>query len=633
MNERIVLLAISALFFLNPVAAIDFSITPSGATQGGAEWGEDFSSGSNEATIDVQSENSNLGMTCTLYQDGYQVDERNVPPQEERELTPEIGTVPSSGTGTMSYSFEVFCDDGWASSSKYTSVDIWYPVNPYFELSPSTSETTMSWGEEQQSSLVIENKNKHFDLSCDISKDGSQVQTLYLEPDRSEIAVYEFSAPETGSGTKTVDISAECSSIYDGQEVSIDDEFEKTKSETISINYPTREESRAQSEINSAESLINEASGVISEAESKIAEAENIQASITEAQNDLDSANTDLSNANTYVSQAETSFEDGNYQAAGNKAEDAQNDAESAENLADDAKTSAQDAIDQKNSDSESKIADVEGKLEDLREANNQLEDSIESAMSKGLDVSSEEQELEDAESSVGDVESLLEDARRSQDSGNYGDAFEEAESALDEANSELEDVRSANQDLESSIPDSGQSNVPQSVNVEVGNLLDADSEVSEKVETLKANNFERSDRSTTSSSSTTYTVNTIYSHPSGETVTLESNVDTNEDKVKSASLSARPSNINERWKEQQSTQETRNSILFIAGAAVLVILAGVFAYYFVNPVNKTVNNFVGEDGESGSSSTFDCPNCGAPVKPDDLEEGECPYCGATVSP
>jgi DNA repair exonuclease SbcCD ATPase subunit len=399
------------------------------------------------------------------------------------------------------------------------------------------------------------------------------------------------------------------------------------------MSYPLEGQRESYTLIEDVEGRIDSASSKISEAEREISEAERMGASVNEAIDSMNSARNDLEDANTYISRANTDYDDKNFRSAQDDATIAENKAESAVDDANDAIDRARAAIQQRKNNAEEQIDSASGKLEELQSAIGKLEDKIEKASSNGLDVSGEEQTLENSRGMLGEVESSLDEATTSSDNGNYGEALNNAEEAFQKANSALDNVRSTVSSLEESIPDSGSSSVPLSVESTVKNLLDGDQEVSQEKAELRANNFESSGLSITKTAGeSTYSVESVYAHPSGETVTLSSTVNTAEGMVGDVSLSGDASQINQGWEETQSAQQTRNSILTFGGVAILLIISGAFAYYFVNPVNKTVNNFVGEDRGSDSGRTFNCSNCDAPISPDDLEDGECPYCGATVS-
>ena len=345
MNKKLLITLIAFTIFLNPVSAIDFEISPSGSQQTAAEWGEDNLQ--SRGSISVTNNNFGANMDCTLYQNSQNVDEvTNIPEGETKDLSIGAINIPSQGTGTEDINFEVYCEDTLGGSdSKYTSANIWYPINPYFELSPSTSQTTLGWGETTQETVTINNRNEHFGLDCTVTKEGSNIGSVSVGEQRSESVSYTISAPNSGSGTKNVDISAQCQSTYDG-EASVG-RYETTKSETISIEYPTQQQSTAQSQIDTAESLINSASSSIEDAEDKIDEANNAGASVTQAQERLEAANSGLDDANTYISQADSSFSSGNYQDASSKARQAQNSAQNAENSANNAKSAAEAALEE----------------------------------------------------------------------------------------------------------------------------------------------------------------------------------------------------------------------------------------------------------------------------------------------
>lgn len=509
------------------------------------------------------------------------------------------------------------------------AVSILFFVNPVssinFSVTPTETSLTLGWGETEDSSVEITSQNSWYSMNCDIIKDEEVITEVNnIGSGETKSGSYLLTAPSSGSGTRVTDMSVYCKDGYGA---------EKTKSYTVDVNYPLEGQREAYTLIEDVEGRIDSASSKISEAEDKISEAERIGASVNEAIDRVDSARNDLDGANTYISGANTAYDNNNFRSAQDDATIAENKAESAVDDAKNAIDRARAAIQQRRNDAEEEINSASGKLEELQSAIGKLEDKIEKASSNGLDVSGEEQTLENSRGMLSDVESSLDEARTSSDNGNYGEALNDAEDAFQKASSALDNVRSTVGSLEESIPASGSSSVPLSVESTVKNLLDDDQEVSQEKAELRANNFENSGLSITKAAvESTYSVESIYAHPSGETVTLSSTVNTAEGRVGDVSLSGDASQINQGWKETQSAQQTRNSVLMFAGAAILLIISGTFAYYFVNPVNKTVNNFVGEDGESGSGRTFNCSNCDAPISPDDLEDGECPYCGATVS-
>lgn len=634
MEKRILFLMVLFVVFLNPVSAIDFKISPAETQRTASEWGgEGLES---RISISVKNQNSLADMTCTLYQNNADVDEETIANGNTKDLHAGPINIPSQGTGIEEIDFEVYCKDSLGvSDSKSTSFIVLYPLNPYFDLDASAQKTTLGWGESTQGEIEISNNNDNFGLDCTISKDGSLISSVSIGEQRTSHVSYSITAPESGSDIYDVEISAQCQSTYNGDAAG--SEYETTKTEAISIEYPIQEQSNAKSEIDEAESSVKDASSSIKDAENKISEANDVGATLTQPQSDLEDAKSDLDEANSYLSQAEDSFDLGSYQEASSKASDAQDTARSAETSAENAESGASDAIQNIKDNSRVKISEAERKLEELRTAIDELNSQIETARGNGLNVNEEEQKLENYRSLSSEVELSLDEARTSVDNSNYGNALSKAQNVLDDINSGLDNAESTVNSLGGSIPDSGESNVATSIERAVKDLLRSDQDVSQETADLTANNFERKDIAITKSTGTSYSVEMIYSHPSGETFTLSSIVNTAEDKVSGVSMPGIPSKVNQNWEESQSAQETRNSILLIAGVAISLIIAGAFAYYFVNPVNKTVNNFVGDDeSESSSSSSgseFSCPSCGAPVTPDILEDGECPYCSSTVSP
>lgn len=496
-----------------------------------------------------------------------------------------------------------------------------------FSVSPEDTSFTLRWGETIESSVEITSQNSWYAMSCDVHKDGQTVETVNdIGSGQTKSGSYSITAPESNSGTMSIDFEIYCEDDYGAND---------TQGYSVYVTYPVDGQQEAHSLIESTDERINSASSRIAKAENKVSEAEGMDASVMDAQRSISSANSGLENANTYFSRANNAYDNNNFRSAQDYARTAQNRADSALSHASDAIRKAETAIQERKSKAQGEINDAETEIESLKSDVGELESKIETARSNGLNMRDEEQKLENYRSSLSEAESSLDEAKMSFDDDNYGEALNKAQEALRKASSALNNVRSTVDTVGSSIPDSGESTVPSGVSTKVKGLLRDDQEVSRETADLTANNFERKDIAITKSAGTSYSVEMIYSHPSGETVTLSSIVNTAENRVSGVSLPGNPSKINQNWEESQATQETRNSILLLAGVAIIITISGAFAYYFVNPVNRTVNNFVG-DGESESSSSgseFSCPSCGAPVTPDILEDGECPYCGSTVSP
>lgn len=493
-----------------------------------------------------------------------------------------------------------------------------------FSITPAETSFSLGWDETAESSVEITSENSWYAMNCDVIKDGDVVDEVNdIGSGQTKLGSYLLTVPDSGSGTKLVDMSVYCKDDYGA---------EKTKSYSVDISYPLEGQSEAYSLIEGAEEQIDLAESRISEANNKVGEAERIGADVSAQEESIGSARSNFEGASTYLSRANDAYENKNFFSAQNDARTARNNAESALSDANDALREANSAIQQRRDSADKKIGSADNSVENLRTSVRKLENKLEEAKSNAIVVEEEEQILQSSNSALKQSEMLVRNARISFNNENYGAALDKADNALDKADTALEDVQSALDSLGSSIPNPGDSSVPTATRMAVKDLLSDDDEVSQEKAELEANNFEKKDLSVTKKTGSSYSAEIIYSHPSGETVTLSSTVDTAEGTVSDVSISGAASKINQKWKETQSAQQTRNSILMFAGVAILLIISGAFAYYFVNPVNKTVNNFVGEDGESGSGSTFNCSNCDAPVSPDDLEDGECPYCGATVS-
>lgn len=623
-------LAVSFLIILCTVSvgAIDFDVSTEKTHE--LRWGE-----TETGHLEITSLNGNLGMTCTL--DNRLGDEEGtveISPGLTEQLEYQVSAPTMPHTGTETYQWSLFCDDGLLSATQEITVTVSFPTEEQLEQYQQTVvEPDIMAEVEEQIQTAEEKIAAAEEMGGDVSPLRTRlddVRDTYTtaQTDLDEALDYfqqeQFSLAESKSG--------EAQSTAENAESSLDNlvsDAEQIISERESLR------SEVESTISTAEQ--KDVTDDISTAEQTIQEAEEVGADVNGVKQELQEARDLMEDADSALSDADDLLDDADYEQGQTVAEEAIGLYEDAAVKAEEARTEAEELITQMQEAEQrarSTLWTAGNRTGELQERIEKIQGEIAEGREKALDVTTAEERLDSARNQMEEFQSLISEGQDALEQGNFNEALTEAQEAANKAD-EIDDILTEAEDSISGAQyETGATVQSEVTKNEALSVFESNSEVQSQRTTLQANGYERTDRSYTARREGEYKVTEHYQHPSGETATVSGTVDAREDTVSASGMNANPQQVQQEYQQAQESEQQQQQFMMIGGVLAVILIAGAFTYKFVNPVNKKINKFVSGDGEEISGGTeFDCPSCGAPVTPDGLEDGECPYCGSTVSP